>query len=79
MSDDKLQGFDGADIFFLLLSPCSYFKAATEEEYLSEMHGADVYGEYAAKVPRLIPRIDGIGRLLEETFEGSFSEEGKNR
>ena len=46
--------------------------------YLAEMHGADVYGEYASKVPRLIPNVEGIGNLLEDTFDGSFSEEGKN-
>lgn len=54
-------------------------KAATEEKYLSDMHGPEVYGEYAAKVPRLIPTVEGLGRLLEDTFDGSFSKAGKKQ
>jgi protein-S-isoprenylcysteine O-methyltransferase Ste14 len=66
-------------ILAVLLAVLLNFKAASEEDYLADMHGAEVYGDYADKVPRLIPTVEGLGRLLEETFDGSFSEEGKNK
>ena len=46
-------------------------KAAREEDYLSEMHGADVYGKYATEVPRLIPRIDGMKAVVQISRMGS--------
>ena len=64
-------------IYAVCLAALLNFKAASEEEYLSKMHGKDTYDAYAAKTPRLIPNVQGLGELLEDTFDGSFSEEGK--
>jgi len=35
-----------------------------EEDYLADMHGAEVYADYAARVPRLVPSVAAVATLL---------------
>lgn len=56
-------------ILAVALAALLNLKARSEEGYLADMHGQDVYREYADKVPRLIPTIEGMGRLFAETFD----------
>lgn len=54
--------------FAIALAALLNAKAAKEETYLAEMHGEETYAAYAAKVPRLVPNVAGVGKLLEDTF-----------
>ena len=42
-----------------------------EEDYLCEMHGADVYGKYATQVPRTRSRLDGMKAVVQISRMGS--------
>ena len=54
--------------FAIALAALLNAKAAKEETYLAEMHGEETYAAYAAKVPRLVPNVAGVGKLLEDAF-----------
>ena len=65
-----LTGDPTRTLFTMALAALLNAKAAKEEDYLSEMHGADVYGKYAMEVPRLIPRIDGMKQVVQDFADG---------
>ena len=65
-----LPGDPTRTLFTMALAALLNAKAAREEDYLSEMHGADVYGKYATEVPRLIPRIDGMKAVVQDFADG---------
>ena len=65
-----LTGDPTRTLFTMALAALLNAKAAREEDYLSEMHGADVYGKYATEVPRLIPRIDGMKAVVQDFADG---------
>lgn len=65
-----LTGDPTRTLFTMALAALLNAKAAKEEDYLCEMHGADVYGKYAAEVPRLVPRIDGMKQVVQDFADG---------